>query len=400
MTTKEKLLLFILACVNFTHIVDFMILMPLGPQLMKIFAISPQQFGFVVSAYGISAAISGFGLAFFADKFDRKTLLLSAYIGFIIGTFACAFAPSFYFLIIARIVAGLFGGMIGSQVLSIVADKFDYNRRASAMSIIMTAFSAASVVGIPGGLYLAGRFSWHTPFFTVGSLAVVVAMLLLFFVPAINEHLTQKQANHPKGNVLQVLTDILKNPNQLRALGLSVIIMLGHFSIIPFISPSLVANAGFNQENIYLIYLVGGTLTIFSAPIVGKIADKKGKYPIFVVFAILSMLPIWLITNLFPTPLYVILTIAGLFFISANGRLIPTQALVSSVVTPHQRGGFMAINSSLQLFAQAIATNIGGAIIIQRPSGFLERYDYVGYFSILMLFFSIFIAKTIKPTDP
>lgn len=396
MTTKEKLLLFILACVNFTHIVDFMILMPLGPQLMKIFSVSPQQFGFVVSAYGISAAISGFGLAFFADKFDRKKLLLSAYIGFIIGTFACAVAPSYYFLIIARIIAGLFGGMIGSQVLSIVADKFDYQRRASAMSIIMTAFSVASVVGVPGGLYLANKFGWHAPFYTVGGLAVIVSILISLFVPSINEHLSKTQT---KGSVLQVLTDILKNPNQLRALGLSIVIMLGHFSIIPFISPSLVANAGFNQENIYLIYLVGGSLTIFSAPIVGKIADKKGKYPVYVTFAILSMLPIWLITNLYPTPLYVILIVAGLFFVFSNGRLIPTQAMVSSVVTPQQRGGFMAINSSVQLMAQAIATNISGAIIVQRPSGYLEHYNYVGYFAMIMLFFSIFIAKTVKPAD-
>lgn len=396
MTSKERFLLFILACVNFTHIVDFMILMPLGPQLMKIFSISPQQFGLVVSAYGISAAFSGFALAFFADRFDRKTLLLSAYIGFIVGTFACAYAPTYHFLIAARIVAGTFGGMIGSQVLSIVADKFDYQRRASAMSIIMTAFSVASVVGIPGGLYLAGRFSWHTPFFTVGSLGIIVAVLIVLFVPSISEHLSQ---NQEKGNALKVVTAILKNPNQLRALSLSVVIMLGHFSIIPYISPSLVANIGYKQEDIYLIYLVGGVLTIFSAPIVGKLADRKGKYPVFVAFALLSMLPIWLITNLFPAPLYVILAISGLFFISSNGRIIPTQAMVSSVVTPQQRGGFMAINSSLQLLAQAIAANIGGAIIIQQPSGYLDRYNYVGYYAMGMLFLSIFIAKTIKPIE-
>jgi predicted MFS family arabinose efflux permease len=393
MTTKEKLLLLVLACVNFTHIVDFMILMPLGPQLMTIFDIEPYQFGIVVSAYGFAAAVSGFTLAFFADKFDRKNLLLMAYIGFVAGTFACALSPSYEWLITARIVSGIFGGLISSQVLSIVADKFSYERRASAMSIIMTAFSVASVVGVPGGLYLANMFNWHAPFYTVGGLGILVIGLIFFFVPQVNEHLVTKQ---PKRNPFAVITDILKTPNQLWALALSVVIMLGHFSIIPYIAPTLVSNIGYSQDDIYLIYLIGGALTIFSAPIVGKLADRKGKYPVFVTFALLSMLPIWLITNLVPTPVYMVLIITGLFFIFTNGRIIPTQAMVSSVVTPQQRGGFMAINSSVQLLAQAIATSIGGAIIVQEKSGYMSHYDWVGYYAMFMLFISIFIAKKVK----
>lgn len=393
MTSKEKLLLFLLASVNFTHIVDFMILMPLGPQLIRIFSISPQQFGFVVSSYGISAAVSGFGLAFFADKFDRKSLLLIAYVGFVAGTFACAVSPTYEFLILARIISGIFGGMMGSQVLSIVADTFDYQRRASAMGIIMTAFSVASVVGVPGGLYLANVFNWHAPFFALGGLGLVVLVLIYFFVPNINQHL---ESNAPKRNPFAVLTDILQTPNQLWALALSTIIMLGHFSIIPYISTALVANVGFRQDDIYLIYLVGGAVTIFSAPLVGKAADKRGKLPVFITFALLSLLPIWLITNLIPTPLYVVLFISALFFIFSNGRLIPTQAMVSSVVNPQQRGGFMAINSSVQLMAQAVATNIGGAIIVERETGYLENYDLVGYFAMLLLFLSIFVARKLK----
>ncbi len=393
MTTKEKLLLLVLACVNFTHIVDFMILMPLGPQLMTIFNIKPYQFGIVVSAYGFAAGVSGFTLAFFADKFDRKNLLLMAYIGFVLGTFACALSPSYEWLIVARVVSGIFGGLIGSQVLSIVADKFNYERRASAMSIIMTAFSVASVVGVPGGLYLANLFNWHAPFYTVGGLGIVVIGLIVFFVPQVNEHLLAKPA---KRNPFSVISDIAKTPNQLRALALSTVIMLGHFSIIPYIAPTLVSNIGYKQDDIYLIYFIGGLLTIFSAPVVGKLADKRGKYPIFVTFALLSMVPIWLITNLIPTPVYVVLIISGLFFIFTNGRIIPTQAMVSSVVTPQQRGGFMAINSSVQLLAQAIATSIGGVIIIQQENGYMAHYDWVGYYAMFMLFISIFIARKVK----
>jgi multidrug resistance protein len=393
MTNKEKLLLFILACVNFTHIMDFMILMPLGPQLMKLFDINAQQFGNLVASYGLAAAISGFSLAFFADRFDRKKVLFFAYIGFVIGTFSCALSPTYNILVVSRLITGVFGGMIGSQVLSIVADTFGYERRASAMSYIMLAFSFASVVGVPGGLYLANLFGWHAPFFFVAGLGTVVAVLIWFFVPNIDVHLFDKTNRQSR---FEVLTNILKTPNQLWALGLSTIIMLGHFSIIPYIAPTLVSNIGYSENDIYLIYLVGGLLTIISAPIVGRIADRKGKYPIFVIFAFLSMIPIFLITNLVPVPLYVVLIISGLFFVFSNGRLIPTQTMVSSVVSPKQRGGYMAINSSVQLLAQAIASSIGGAILVQNETGYLENYNWVGYFAIVMLFISVFIAKKIQ----
>jgi len=394
MTQKEKLLLFILACINFTHIIDFMIMMPLGPQLMKIFDISPRQFGFVVSTYGLSAGISGFLSAFFVDNYDRKKVVLFAYIGFVIGTLACAVAPTYEILILARVVAGVFGGLIGAQVLSIVADTFEYERRATAMGFITTAFSLASVVGIPAGLYLANHFGWHSPFLVLGGLGVLVIFLIYRYVPTLDKHLKNRQS---KESPFAVITDITRNPNQLRALSLSTIIMLGHFSIIPYISPTLVANVGFNQDNIFLIYFVGGLLTIFSAPMVGKLADRKGKYPVFVIFALLSMIPIFLITNMFSGVLWGVLVISGIFFVFSNGRLIPTQAIVSNVVSSRQRGSFMAINSSVQLFAQAIATNIGGFIIHKTPSGYLENYPYVGYFAMIMIFISIFIAKTVKP---
>ena len=375
---------------------DFIILMPLGPQLMKIFEINAQEFGNLVASYGLAAGISGFSLAFFADRFDRKKLLLFAYIGFVAGTFSCALAPTFSVLLVSRIVTGLFGGMIGSQVLSIVADSFGYERRAVAMSYIMMAFSLASVVGVPGGLYLANIAGWHAPFFFVAGLGVIFAVLIIFFVPNVNAHLFDDSQSTKK---LKVIFDILKTPNQLWALMLSVIIMLGHFSIIPYIAPTLVSNIGYSENDIYLIYLVGGMMTIFSAPIVGRIADRKGKYPVFVTFAFLSMIPIFLITNLIPVPLYVVLIVSAIFFIFTNGRIIPTQAMVSSVVTPKQRGGFMAINSSVQLLAQSAASSIGGAILIQRQDGYLDHYNWVGYFAIAMLFISVFVAKRVKSVE-
>ena len=398
MLSKEKIILLILACINFTHIMDFMIMMPLGPQLMKLFQITPAQFGFAVSAYGFTAGASGFISAFFVDKFDRKKILFFAYCGFVIGTFACAFAPSYFWLVAARVLAGLFGGMIGAQVLSIVGDIVPYERRGAAMGTVMVAFSLASVVGVPAGLWLASKYSWHMPFLSIGFIGLFVIFLIAFFIPPITKHL-QNVDNGQKQNPLHILTDILKNPNQVRAITLSGVLIMGHFVIIPFIAPSLVSNIGYSQDNIFLIYLVGGALTIFTSPLVGKLADKRGKYPIFVIFALLSFVPIWLITNLWIVPLWFVLIIAGLFFIAANGRMIPMQAMVSSVVSPQQRGGFMAINSSVQQLSTALAANIGGMMVYQVPDGRLENYSLVGYLSITLIGISIFLAKKLKPID-
>ncbi|MFZ4476527.1 MAG: MFS transporter [Saprospiraceae bacterium] len=395
MNTKERLLLVILACVNFTHIMDFMIMMPLGPQLMKLFDITPQQFGFAVSSYSLTAGVSGFISAFFVDKFDRKQTLLFAYIGFVVGTFACAFAPTYLLLVGARILAGLFGGMIGAQVLSIVADSVPYERRASAMGIVMMAFSMASVLGVPAGLWLASMYSWHAPFMVVGGIGLVVILLIYFLVPPITGHLQKAVQNH---SPFHVLTDIWAAPNQRKALTLSAVLMIGHFSIIPFLAPSLVGNAAFSQDHIFLIYLVGGALTFFTSPMVGKIADKRGKYPVFVVFALLSLIPVWLITNLWPMPLWIVLAISSLFFIFINGRMIPVQAMVSGVVPPEQRGGFMSINSSIQQLSSGVAANLGGLIVVKTVDGHLEHYNWVGYISIILVLLSIWLASRLRVT--
>ncbi len=396
MNSKERLLLFILAAVNFTHIMDFMIMMPLGPQLMDLLHINPQQFGLAVSAYAITAGISSFISAFFVDRFDRKKVLLFAYIGFVIGTFSCALAPNYELLVAARVLAGLFGGMIGAQVLAIVADTFEYERRARAMGILMTSFSLASVAGVPIGLWLAAKFSWHIPFVAIGGLGLAVAALIGIFVQPVNKHIVE---GAPRGNPLRVLTDIFKTPNQMKALSLSIVLMMGHFVTIPFIAPSLVGNVGYSEQNLFLIYLVGGALTIFTSPLVGKIADRRGKYPVFVVFALLSLIPVWLITNLWPMPLWSVLIISGLFFIVVNGRMIPTQAIISGVVNPQQRGGFMSINSSMQQLATGVAALIGGAIVQKTAGGRIEHYDWVGYFSIALILASVWLAGRVQPIE-
>lgn len=417
MNLKERLLLLTLTAVNFTHIMDFMIMMPLGPQLMVLFDITPQQFGFAVSAYAITAGFTSFAAAFFVDRFDRKSMLLFAYIGFVVGTFSCAFAPTYALLVAARVLAGLFGGMIGAQVMSIVSDTFEYERRGRAMGSLMTAFSLASVIGVPGGLWLAARYSWHAPFLVVGGLGVIIVGMIVSLIPPMTKHLagmanaqvTKLQTPHSapqtslpaearsakEGSPFQVLTNIAQSPRQQWALVFSAVLMVGHFSIIPYIAPTLVGNVGYSQDNIFLIYLVGGLLTIFTSPLVGRLADRRGKYPVFAVFAVLSLVPVWLITHLWPAPLWAVLTIAGIFFILVNGRMVPMQAMVSNVVPPQQRGGFMSINSSVQQLASGLAATIGGAIIVKTADGRIEHYGWVGYLAMALIVASVFLAKKV-----
>jgi MFS transporter, DHA1 family, inner membrane transport protein len=385
---KEKVIVFLLACVNFTHIMDFMIMMPLSPQLMRIFQISPQEFGILVSTYTISAGITGFFAAFFVDRYDRKQVLLISYVGFVVGTFACAFAPTYSFLLMARVVAGAFGGLIGAQVFSIIGDLIPFERRGSAMGNMSSAFSVASVIGIPFGNYIATEWSWHAPFFIIA----LVIPFIFTYLPIMSGHIQKTQNYRP----FSVIENILADKNQQVGLLFGVVLMIGHFSIIPFISPYMVANVGFTEKDLTYIYFVGGTLTFFSSPFIGRFADKYGKLRIFTIFGFLALLPIFLITNMPRVPVYLALVATAMFFVFASSRFIPANAMITSLVSPQQRGGFMSISASLQQLASGIASFVAGLVITKSATGELLYYNYVGYAAILVSISCIFIAQRLK----
>jgi MFS transporter, DHA1 family, inner membrane transport protein len=389
---KEKVIVFLLACVNFTHIMDFMIMMPLSPQLMRIFQISPQEFGILVSTYTISAGITGFFAAFFVDRYDRKQVLLISYVGFVVGTFACAFAPTYSFLLMARVVAGAFGGLIGAQVFSIIGDLIPFERRGSAMGNMSSAFSVASVIGIPFGNYIATEWSWHAPFFIIASLGALVIPFIFTYLPIMSGHIQKTQNYRP----FSVIENILADKNQQVGLLFGVVLMIGHFSIIPFISPYMVANVGFTEKDLTYIYFVGGTLTFFSSPFIGRFADKYGKLRIFTIFGFLALLPIFLITNMPRVPVYLALVATAMFFVFASSRFIPANAMITSLVSPQQRGGFMSISASLQQLASGIASFVAGLVITKSATGELLYYNYVGYAAILVSISCIFIAQRLK----
>ena len=388
MSKNERLIIILLASINFTHILDFMIMMPLGNYLMPYFHISPRQFTFLVGAYTLTAGVSGFAAAFFVNRFDRKKVLLYGYAGFLVGTFACGFAPTYALLLAARVFAGLFGGLIAAQVLSIVADIFPYERRGAAMGAIMSAFAVASTFGVPFSLYLANIISWHAPFILVGVLGMLIIPLVIKLLPAMRGHILEKREKK-----MEVLMAVVKNPTQRLALLFSCLIMLGHFLIIPFINPYMEFNNGYPKSITPMIYLVGGISSFFAANILGRIADKYGKLKVFSVSVLTSLIFVWLITNLPPIHFSIALLFFGIWFVLATGRGVSAQAMISNVVNPQQRGSFMSFNSSVQQLGTAAASFIAGFIVIQSTDGKIQHYNWLGYISIVVLLICFFLAR-------
>lgn len=391
------MILIILASLNFTHILDFMIMMPLGNYLLPHFHITAQFFSWIVASYPITACVSGLIAAFYVDQFDRKKVLLFAYSGFLIGTFCCGIAPDQYFLMAARILTGFFGGLIGAQVLSIIADTFAYEKRGRAMGTIFMAFSVASVFGVPFSLYLANKFSWHAPFLFIAILGVPVIGMIVKYLPAQQGHIEEREEGEPrfKPDVRKVVAEIMGNKSQVVALLLSGFLMMGHFLIIPFINPYMEFNMGFSRNSTPMIYMVGGCCALVSSSVIGRLADKFGKFRIFSVCLVLSIIPIFFITNMPLIPFYAVLCIFGFWFTFSTGRNIPAQAMISTVVNPAQRGQFMSFNSSFQQLYTGLASVIAGFIVTQDSQGRIINYNWVGYLSVTIVFGTLFLARNL-----
>lgn len=394
MRKKERIILFLLASLNFTHILDFMIMMPLSNYLISDLGISPFQFSLLVAAYSISAFFSGLAIATFIDRFDRKKPLLIAFIGFILGTVACGFAPNFGLLLAARIIAGLFGGIIGAQVFAIVGDMFSYERRGRAMGIVMGGFAAASILGVPLSLYVTNLFkhNWHLPFLMIGGVALLLLPLVIKIIPNMTGHIKEKDE---EDSLFTALLTVAKIPIQRAALAFSGLLMMGHFLIIPFINPYLEFNKGFSRNDIPAIYLVGGMASLLAAISLGQIADKRGKLNIFSLSVFFSLFMVLIITQLPNVHFAVVLIFFALWFMVATGRIVTAQAMITEVVKPEQRGSFMSINGSIQQLGSGLAALFAGAIVTKEKTGRILNYEWVGYLSILVLLLSLLFGRLI-----
>jgi predicted MFS family arabinose efflux permease len=360
----------LLAFVQFTIILDFIIMSPLGAILMPALDITAGQFGVAVSAYAFSAGISGVLAAGFADRFDRKRLLLFFYAGFTAGTTLCALAQNYHLLLLGRIVTGLFGGVIGSVVLAIITDLFALHLRGRVMGFVQTGFAASQVLGIPFGLYLANRWNWHVAFgaIVIVALAVIIAVMLL--MRPVNEHLRLKQER----NAFSHLIATVREPSYTLAFGVTTLLATGGYMLMPFGSAYTVHNLGIGIEHLPTIYLVSGLFAIVTGPLVGRLSDAFGKY-----HTVMSIVMVLIYTHLGRVSLTVAITVNVLMFVGIFSRMIPSQALITAIPAANQRGSFSAVSASLQQLSGGIGSVFAAAIIAENADGTLRHFDRLGY---------------------
>jgi predicted MFS family arabinose efflux permease len=366
---RETWLLLTLAGIQFTHILDFMIMMPLGPQFRDLFGISDGQFGLLVSAYTLAAGASGLLASTYIDRFGRKRLLVTLYVLFGLATLGCGLAPGYAWLMAARIAAGLFGGVLSALCQTIVADVVPFERRGRAMGVVMTAFSVSTVAGVPLGLFLAAHFSWHAPFFGIAALCLVLTALAIVTLPRLEGHL-QADPRSAFANLAHVLAD----RNHQKAFLFTGLIMSAGFTVIPYITLYMQANAGVRTEQIPYIYLCGGVVTLFSARLFGRMTDKRGKVATFRWLAIAAIAPMVAVTLVGGLPLAAILVVTTLLFMFQSGRMIPGMAIVTSAAQPQARGTFMTLNAAVQSAAMGLASFIGGQLISRDAQGLVVNY--------------------------
>ena len=391
---SETHLLLLLAAVQFTHIMDFMVMMPLGPQLMRDLSLTPQQFGNLISVFGITAGLIGLCTAPFMDRFDRRKLLLICYSGFILGTLACGLSHTPFQLLIARAVCGAFGGVSSATIMAIVADVVPPERRARGMGIIMTAFSAAAALGVPFGLKLAQWWEWETPFLFIAVIAALAWLMLFRALPPVRGHLQDGR----RVSVRDFL-DLLRDGNAWRGITLMVATVWGHFTVIPYLSPFLVRNVGMPEKSLFLVYLVGGLASIVTGPRVGKLADRYGRFRIYVILVLGACLVIRILTSAGPMPVWGVLVIAAAFFIFASGRFIPAQAVISLAVPSQRRGAYMSLIGCSRDLAMGVTTVIAGHIITAGPRGQLLHFDLLGLLAIGVSIASLWLFLRVRSAE-
>jgi predicted MFS family arabinose efflux permease len=374
-TSYQVFMIALLATLQFIIILDFMVLSPLGAILIPTLKITPAQFGLVVSAYAFSAGASGLLAAGFADRFDRKKFLLFFYTGFLIGTFLCAIAPTYELLLAARIVTGIFGGVIGSVAFAIATDLFKLEVRGRVMGFTQIAFGASQVLGLPIGFYMANHINWHAPFWMIVIFGTFLGIAIIFFMKPVTQHLHATE----KPNPLRHLTSNLSNTLYMRAFVSTILLATGGFMLMPFGSAFSTNNLGLTFDQVPILYMVTGIFGIALGPLIGKLSDTMGRFQLFAIGSIVSIIMVAIYTRLGITPLWVCMILNVILFAGINARIISSSTLISAIPSLEDRGAFMSINSSIQQVSGGVASFVAGLIVIQAPSGKLERYEILGY---------------------
>jgi predicted MFS family arabinose efflux permease len=375
LSSYQKLIIALIAFLQFTIILDFMVLSPLGAIIMPALQVTPGQFGLLVSTYAFSAGLSGMLASGFSDRFDRKRLLLFFYTGFVLGTLLCALARSYHFLLFARMITGLFGGVIGSIVLAITTDLFEYRLRGRVMGVVQTAFAASNVLGIPLALALSNRWGWNAPFLLIVGTSLIVGVVIVLKMQPVRAHL----ARAPDRSAVHHFLHTVSTRRYLQGFATTAFLTIGGFMLMPFMSAFTVHDLGIPVDRLPLMYMITGACSMIAGPLIGRAADAWGKFRIFFFGCTLTILMVTLYTHLGVTPFALVVAISIAMFIGVSSRMIASSALISAIPNATDRGSYMAISASIQQVSGGIAAAIGGAIIVQRPDGGLEHMDILGY---------------------
>lgn len=390
-TGYEKFLIAILTILQFTVILDFMVLSPLGAILMPALSINPQQFGWVVSAYAFSAGASGLLAAGFADRFDRKRMLLVFYTGFLAGTLLCGLAPDYHTLLAARVVTGIFGGVISAIAFAIVTDVFAFAARGRVMGFLQMAFASSQVLGIPVGLYVANKFNWHAPFLLIVGLGLPVGAVIVLKMKPIDAHLALKIDKSPFHHLLTTIS----KPRYLRGFAATTLLATGGFMLMPFGSAFGTGNLGLSNDDLPTLYMVTGITAMIAGPIAGRLSDTIGKYKIFTIGSTVGIILVLIYTQLGRSPLWLVMLITAALFASITARIVGASALMSGVPAPQDRGAFMGVSSAFQQISGGIASAVAGAIVVKTSSGALAHYDVLGYVVVGAMLVTIIMMYTI-----
>jgi len=389
----QRFIIALLALTQFTVVLDFMVMSPMGDILIKALDITPAQFGIAVSAYAFSAGISGLLAAGFADKYDRKRLLLFFYTGFILGTVFCGMAPNYPLLVAARIFTGVFGGVIASISMAIVADLFHISQRGRVMGIVQTGFAVSQVLGIPIGLVIATHWGWHITFLMIAGLGLAIGMVMLQWMRPVDQHL-QLQTER---NAVQHLLKTFSVKTYRQAFMTTSLLGIGGFLLMPFGSAFLVNNVGISQEQLPIVFMSTGIFSLIAMPLMGKLSDKVDKFRLFSIGTLWSVVWMLVYTNLSVVPLWTVIVINILLFVGIMSRMVPAMAIMSSVPAMADRGAFMSINTSLQQIAGGIAASFAGLIVVQADKNSpLEHYSVLGVIGSVIALFCIWLMLRIR----
>lgn len=396
--TTEKRLLYILGGIQLTHIVDFMVMMPLGPMLTRDLGVTTDQFGVLVSSYTFAAAIAGLLCALFVDRFERKRLLLTLYALFALATLACACAPTYSGLLVARALAGAFGGVLGALISTVIGDQIPPERRGRAGGYISASFALSTVAGVPLALWLANHtpvLHWRAPFVFVALLSVGFGLAARQWL-AVTSADIEEEAGTAQGLWLgawQRMTGVLAAPIHRWALLFGCLVLFSSFSVIPFITIYATGTVKFPETLLPLMYLIGGICTLMSSRWVGKFTDRAGKQKSFLIFAPLAAIPMLITTHMSAVPAWVYLVVSTLFFVLVSARMIPTMALMNGSADPKLRGTFMSLSASLTQAAMGLGAFVTGHIVSVDSTGIMTGYNYAGYIALTATLAAVWVSR-------